>query len=64
MKRKHAKAGRYSKIRRLKIDFRQLRREIVENRKQRMEFVKQYAEWLKRTPNSVWSKAQNKLLDK
>ena len=46
-----------------KINLKQLEKEMELNRKQRMEFVKQYAEWVKKTPNKVWSKQQNKLLD-
>ncbi len=46
-----------------KIDLIELKKEMELNRKQRREFVKQYAEWLKKTPNKVWSKQQNKLLN-
>lgn len=44
-----------------KKDLKEIDEEIARNRKQRMEFVDLYAEWLKRTPNKVWSKQQNKL---
>lgn len=47
-----------------KIDFKELEKEIAENARQRREFVKQYAEWLKKTPNAVWSQQQNTLLNK
>jgi hypothetical protein len=33
------------------------------NRKQRLEFITMYAQWVKRTPNSVWSKQQKQMLD-
>ena len=46
-----------------KIDLKELAAEKERNRKQRLEFVRQYAEWLKKTPNKVWSRQQNKLLD-
>lgn len=45
-------------------DLAELEEEKKRNRKQRLEFVKQYAEWLKKTPNRKWSKQQNKLLDR
>ncbi len=47
-----------------KADLMELEKEKKRNRKQRMEFVKMYAEWLKKTPNKVWSSQQNKLLNK
>ncbi len=45
-------------------DLKELEEEKVRNRKQRMEFVKMYAEWLKKTPNKEWSRQQNKLINK
>jgi len=47
-----------------KKDLKELEKEIASNRKQRMEFIDMYAEWLKKTPNKVWSRQQNKLLNK
>ncbi len=47
-----------------KKDLKELEREIESNNKQRMEFVDMYAEWLKKTPNKVWSRQQNKLINK
>ncbi|MBI2598035.1 MAG: hypothetical protein HYW50_02465 [Candidatus Diapherotrites archaeon] len=47
-----------------KIDLNELKKEMELNRQQRLEFVKQYAKWLKKTPNKVWSKQQVKFLDK
>ncbi len=42
------------------------RREMAEDKKrnmeQRMAFVDFYAEWLKKTPNKVWSKQHAKFL--
>ena len=46
-----------------KIDLKELEKEMQLNRRQRLEFVKQYAKWLKKTPNPVWSKQQVKYLD-
>jgi len=46
-----------------KIDLKELDEEKERNRKQRLEFVKQYAEWLKRTPNRKWSKEQKVVVE-
>lgn len=46
-----------------KKDLKELEEEKKRNLKQRMEFVDLYAEWLKNTPNKVWSNQQNKLLN-
>ncbi|HII53777.1 TPA: hypothetical protein HA316_03000 [Candidatus Micrarchaeota archaeon] len=45
-----------------KIDLKELAKEVRQNRKQRLEFVRQYVEWLKKTPNKVWVKGQKKVL--
>lgn len=45
-------------------DFKELREEMKRNKKQRMQFIDDYAEWLKKTPNKVWSKQHVKFLDK
>jgi len=47
-----------------KIDLKELEKEMELNRQQRLEFVRMYAEWLKKTPNKVWSSQQNRLLNK
>ena len=47
-----------------KKDLIELKEEMKRNRKQRMEFVNMYADWLKKTPNKVWSKQQVKYLDR
>ena len=46
-----------------KIDLKELEEEMRLNRKQRMEFIDLYAEWIKKTPNKVWSKQHKKFLD-
>ena len=46
-----------------KIDLKELGEEMELNRQQRLEFVRMYARWLKKTPNKVWSKQQAKYLD-
>ncbi len=45
-----------------KIDLKELKKEMRLNKQQRLEFVRQYAEWLKKTPNKGWSKQQAKYL--
>lgn len=47
-----------------KKDLKELKEEMELNRKQRMDFVRQYAEWVKKTPNRVWSSQHKKFLDK
>jgi len=47
-----------------KIDLKELEKEMKLNRQQRLKFVRQYAEWLKKTPNKTWSKQQAKYLGK
>lgn len=47
-----------------KKDLKELDEEIKRNRQQRMEFVNMYAEWLKKTPNAVWSKQHAKYFGK
>ena len=44
-------------------DLKELKEEKERNQEQRMQFIDFYAKWLKKTPNKVWSKQQNKLLD-
>ncbi len=46
------------------IDLKELEKEMQENKRQRRDFAKQYAEWVKKTPNAIWSTQQNQLLDK
>ena len=47
-----------------KKDLREIDKEIESNRRQRMEFIDMYAEWIKKTPNKVWSRQHKKFLDK
>ncbi len=35
----------------------------VGNRKERLEFIHYYAEWVKSVPNEVWSRQQAELID-
>jgi hypothetical protein len=41
-------------------DRKEMQLEIERNRRDRLKFVREYAEWLKKTPNKVWSKQQVK----
>jgi len=45
------------------IDLEELEKQKKENFRQRLEFIDQYVEWLKKTPNKKWSKQQKKLID-
>jgi hypothetical protein len=46
------------------IDLKELRKQKEENLKERLEFIDQYTEWFKKTPNSEWSSQQKKIVDK
>jgi len=41
--------------------------ELMENKRrnfqQRLDFIDLYVEWIKKTPNDVWSAQQKKLID-
>jgi hypothetical protein len=41
-------------------DRQDLLQEIERNKQDRLKFVREYANWLKKTPNAVWSKQQAK----
>ena len=45
------------------IDLKELEEEMEINRRQRREFIDLYAEWIKNTPNKVWSKQHKRFLD-
>ena len=47
-----------------KKDLKELAEEIQRNKEQRLQFIDLYTKWLKKTPNKVWSKQQNTLIDK
>lgn len=47
-----------------KIDLNELKKEMELNRQQRREFTRQFANWLKKTPNKVWSRQHNKFFGK
>ncbi len=47
-----------------KKDLIELEEEKKRNSKERLKFIDMYVEWLKKTPNKVWSRQQNKFLNK
>ncbi len=48
----------------LKIDLDALKKRKEENFKDRLDFIRWYANWQKSVPNKIWSKAQKKLFAK
>ncbi len=46
------------------VDLAELNADKEENIRQRREFIRKYVEWLKKTPNAVWSAQQNRMLSK
>ena len=45
------------------IDLEKLKKFKEENFKERLDFVKKYAELVKKTPNKEWSSQQRKIID-
>ena len=39
------------------------RRAAARNRRERLLYVDTYVEWLRRTPNRVWSRQQGRMID-
>ncbi|MBI4045042.1 MAG: hypothetical protein HY392_05015 [Candidatus Diapherotrites archaeon] len=46
-----------------KIDLKELEEDKKRNHEQRLEFVRIYAKWVKKTPNKVWSKQHKEFID-
>lgn len=44
-------------------DLKELEMEKERNFQQRLKFIDAYAEWIRKTPNKVWSRQQKKLVD-
>ena len=44
------------------IDLKALEERKKQNFKERLEFIKWYASWVKKTPNKEWSSQQKKLM--
>lgn len=40
-----------------------IERKKKKNFEERLKFIDDYVEWLKKTPNKVWSRQQNALID-
>ena len=47
----------------MNADLKALKRQKEQNFKERLEFVRRYADWVRRTPNKVWSRQLAKMLD-
>ena len=47
----------------MKIDFEQLEKEKEKNKKQRLEFVKFWAEYIKKNKDEDWSEQQNIIIN-
>ena len=44
------------------FDLEELKRDKRRNFEERLKFIDLYVEWLKKTPNKVWSRQQNELI--
>jgi hypothetical protein len=47
----------------MKIDLEELKKEKETNFKERLDFIDRYVEWIKATPNKVWSKQHKEFID-
>jgi len=47
-----------------KIDLKEMQKAKEKNFEERIKFIEEYAEWVKKTPNKIWSKQQKKLSSK
>ena len=47
----------------MNIDLEELKRDRKRNFQERLKFIDMYVEWLKRTPNKVWSKQHAEFVD-
>ena len=45
------------------IDIEKLRKFKEKNFQERLDFLKKYADWVKKTPNKKWSKEQKEIID-
>ncbi len=45
-----------------KKDLKEIDENIKRNREDRMRYIDQYTDWLKKTSNKKWSKQQNKVI--
>ncbi|MBU3967727.1 MAG: hypothetical protein KKG76_10200 [Euryarchaeota archaeon] len=47
----------------MKIDMEELKKDKETNFKERLDFIDRYVEWIKATPNKVWSKKYKEFID-
>jgi len=47
----------------MKINFEELKKDMEENRKERLAFVKYWADFVRNNPDEVWSEMQNNVID-
>lgn len=47
----------------MKVDIKELKKEKETNFKERLDFIDRYVEWIKATPNKVWSKQHKDFID-
>ena len=45
------------------INLNSIKEDKKKNFEQRLKYIEEYAEWVKKTPNDIWSKQQKKLID-
>lgn len=46
-----------------KINLKALKKQKAQNFRERLEFIDMYAEWIKKTPNKVWSSQQKSIIN-
>jgi hypothetical protein len=47
----------------MKVDIEELKKEKESNFKERLDFIDKYVEWIKATPNKIWSKQHKDFID-
>ena len=47
-----------------KKDLKEIEKDIELNKIQRLQFIDMYTDWIKKTPNKVWSAQHKKFIDK
>ena len=47
----------------MKFNLRELEEDKKRNFEERLAFIDLYVEWLKKTPNQIWSRQQKELID-
>ena len=48
----------------MKINLKELEEKKKKNFEERLDFIDKYVEWLKKTPNDIWSSQQKKFMEK